>query len=175
MIYARSSLIEASESAKALLANPAWSEEFRKAFMQQMLVAYARPFNQSQVKPKPSKRVAALDASVVPKAFELDHKQAIVMRDQAIGHKDAIAFEDTALNRVIVVVDSRGFEFRTTAPFDMLPDGLRRFVQLCETLIEHCEVSIERHASHFVGLGTGAYFLNLEEAPKEWLQRQPDK
>lgn len=168
--YARSSLIEARESAKLLLTNSAWREEIRMAVVCQMIFAYARPFTKSQV--TASKRLRALDEAVIPKGFEGDHREALGMRDQAIGHKDALAFEKTALNRVIVIFDSNGTEIRTTAPHDMNEKGLRRMVERCEALIQHCEKGLERYVSFFDGFAQGAYFLNLEESPKAWLERQ---
>jgi hypothetical protein len=47
--YARSSLVEAREAAKLLVAHPEFQDDIKQAVVYQIVIAYARPFTKSQV------------------------------------------------------------------------------------------------------------------------------
>lgn len=170
--YARSSLIEASEAAKFLVAHPPptlpW--QVQKALVGQIVTAYARPFTKSQI--TASKRIIPLAEEIVPTAFQDLHSEHLEMRNRAIGHKDAVGFPATALNRVLVHVNNdTDFELLTISPDSMTDSALHRTVELCQHLVAHCEAEVLKYASHFFGVGAGDYFLSIEESPTEWLKR----
>lgn len=135
----------------------------------QIVTAYARPFTKSQI--TASKRIIPLAEEIVPVAFQDLHSEHLEMRDRAIGHKDAVGFPTTALNRVIVHVNGTGFELHTVSPDSITDFALRRTIELCQHLVAHCEAEVLKYASHFFGVGAGDYFLNIEESPTEWLKR----
>ena len=166
-IYARSSLIEAREAAKLLLVRRDLSDEVKRAIICQIVVAYARPFTKSQV--TDSKRIQPLAEDIVPVEFQDLHKEHLQMRDRAFGHKDAVAFPSTTLNRVVVQVDDRGVEFHTISPFTMLDAGLQRTITLCDRLMEHCESKVKPYSQHFAAVTKGIYVLSLEHNPARWL------
>jgi len=168
--YARSSLIEAREAAKLLMAHPEFSEEIKQAILYQIVIAYARPFTKSQV--TDSKRIVPLASDVIPAACRHLHDEYLQMRDRTIGHKDAVAFPSAPLNKVIVHVDKAGFELRTVSLFMMLDTGLQEAISLCDRLIEHCESKVIDYCRHFVGIGPGTYVLSIEGNPTEWLMKK---
>ena len=153
-----------------LIANRSLPDEIQRAIVYQIVVAYARPFTQSQV--TKSKRIVPLPHEVVPAKFRDLHNEYIQMRDRAFGHKDALAFPSAPVNRVIVCVDDTGFELHTASPYTMLDAGLLDTVKLCDLLVGYCMSKIEKYCSYFVGIGKGVYVLSLEANPKEWLLRK---
>jgi len=166
-IYARCSLVEAMQAAKLLLAHKELPDAIQQAIVCQIVVAYARPFTNSQV--TKSKRIKALADDLVPTKFSSIHKEHLEMRDQGVGHKDAIAFPSTPMNRVIVRRDDTGLEFHTVSHYTMLEDGLKQTIELCEYLIQHCVSKLQPYCSFFGGVKNGLYILSIEENPKEWL------
>ena len=168
--YARSSLIEAREAAKLLLAHRELPSEIQEAIVCQIVVAYARPFTKSQV--TESKRIVPLASDVVPGEFQALHTEHLEMRDRGIGHKDAIAFPSSPMNKVIVRRDDTGFELHTVSHYTMLEGGLRQTIKLCDCLIDHCIAKLTPHCSCFVDVKQGVYVLSIEEDPKEWLLKK---
>jgi hypothetical protein len=168
--YARSSLIEAREAAKLLLAHREFPDEVQKAIVCQIVVAYARPFTKSQV--TESKRILPLESELVPDKFQALHKEHLEMRDRGIGHKDAIAFPSSPMNRVIIRRDDTGFELHTVSHYTMFEGGLRQTVELCDYLIQHCLSKLTPFCGCFVGVEKGVYVLSIEENPKEWLLKK---
>ena len=164
--YARSSLVEAREAAKLLLAHPEFPDELKQAIVCQILVAYARPFTKSQV--TDSKRIVSLASELVPDKFQALHKEHLEMRDRGVGHKDAIAFPSSPMNRVIIRRDETGFELNTVSHYTMLESGLRQTIELCDYFIQHCVSNLTRYCTSFVTIAKGVYVLSLEENPKEW-------
>ena len=71
--YARSSLIEAREAAKLLLAHRELPPEIPEAIVCQIVVAYSRPFTKSQV--TESRRIVPLASDVVPAEFQALHTE----------------------------------------------------------------------------------------------------
>jgi hypothetical protein len=172
-IYARSSLVEAREAARLLVAHPEFPDDIKRAIVYQIVIAYARPFTKSQV--TDSKRIVPLTSDVVPVEFRPLHGEYLQMRDRTIGHKDAIAFPSELLNKVIVDKDDTGFELHTVSPFAMFDTGLQQTISLCDRLIEHCISKVQDYCRHFVGVGKGTYVLSIEENPAEWLSMMPNK
>jgi hypothetical protein len=169
--YARSSLIEAREAAKLLIAHPEFPDEIKEAIVYQIVIAYARPFTKSQV--TNSKRIVPLAIDVVPAEFQPLHDEYLQMRDRTIGHRDAVAFPSAPLNKVIVHVDNAGFvELHTVSPFTMLDSGLQQTLLLCEHLIKHCVLKVGDYCHHFVGVAPGTYVLSIDENPAEWLMKR---
>jgi hypothetical protein len=168
--YARSSLIEAREAAKLLIAHPEFSDEIKQAIVYQIAIAYARPFTKSQV--TDSKRIVPLAGDLVPAEFRQLHDEYLQMRDQTIGHKDAVAFPSAPLNKVIVSVDDTGFELHTVSPFTMLDTGLQKTISLCDRLVECCVSKLQDYCHHFAGVGKGIYVLSIEKNPAEWLLKR---
>jgi len=168
--YARSSLVEAREAAKLLIAHPEFSDEIKQAIVYQIVVAYARPFTKSQV--TDSERIVPLAKDVVPAEFQRLHDEYLQMRDRTIGHKDAVAFPSAPLNKVIVHIDDAGFQLHTVSPFTMLDSGLQQTISLCDRLIEHCVSKVRGYCHHFVGIGRGTYVLSIEGNPAEWLMKK---
>jgi hypothetical protein len=168
--YARSSLVEAREAAKLLLAHPELPPEIQEAIVCQIVVAYARPFTKSQV--TNSRRIVPLADDVVPAEFHALHTEHLEMRDRGIGHKDAIAFPSSPMNKVIVRRDDTGFELHTVSHYTMLEGGLRQTVRLCDHLIDHCIAKLTPYCACFVGVEKGVYVLSIEADPKEWLMRR---
>jgi hypothetical protein len=168
--HARSSLVEAREAAKLLIASRGLSDEMQRAIVYQIVVAYARPFTKSQV--TKSRRIVPLPCEVVPAKFRNLHNEYIQMRNCAFGHKDALAFPSAPVNRVIVSVDDTGIELDTALPYTMLDAGLLDTVKLCDCLVGYCMSKIQKYYSHFVGIGKGVYVLNLEANPPEWLLKK---
>ena len=168
--YARSSLIEAREAAKFLIEHPKLPDQLQKALVCQVVVAYSRPFTKSQV--TDSKRIVPLSSEVVPAEFRDLHNEHLQMRDRTIGHKDAVAFPSTPLNRVIVRVDGTGFELHTVSTYTIFDTGLRQTVKLCDYLVDCCVSKVQEYCSHFVGIGKGVYVLSIEPNPVEWLLKK---
>ena len=168
--YARSSLIEAKEAAKFLIAHQKLPDQVQQAIVYQVVVAYARPFTKSQV--TKSKRIVPLASNVVPAEFQDLHNEHLQMRDCTIGHKDAVAFPLAPLNKVIISVDDTGFELHTVSPYRMFETGLQQTVKLCDYLIRYCESKVQEYCSHFVGVGKGVYILSIEADPVEWLVKK---
>jgi hypothetical protein len=168
--YARSSLIEAREAAKLLIAHPEFSDEIKQAIVYQIAIAYARPFTKSQV--TDSKRIVPLAGDLVPAEFRQLHDEYLQMRDQTIGHKDAVAFPSAPLNKVFVSVDDIGFELHTVSPFTMLDTGLQKTISLCDRLVKCCVSKLRDHCHHFAGVRKGIYVLSIEENPAEWLLKK---
>jgi len=165
--YGRSSLLEAREAAKLLLSNPHFPDDLKQAIVCQIVIAYARPFTKSQV--TESKRLVSIDSDVVPIKFRALHQEHLEMRDRGIGHKDAIAFPASPMNRVIVRRDETGFDLHTTSHYTMFESGLKQTIELCNILIEHCVKQLTPYCSCFVNVPIGTYILSLESNPKEWL------
>jgi hypothetical protein len=168
--YARSSLIEAREAAKLLIKHPEFPDEIKQAIVCQIVIAYARSFTKSRV--TDSKRITPLASDVVPAEFRQLHDEYIQMRDQTIGHKDAVAFPSAPLNKVIVCRDDAGFELHTVSPFTMFDTGLQQTITLCDRLIEHCMSKVQAYCQYFIGVGKGIYVLSVEENPTKWLVKK---
>ena len=168
--YARSSLVEAWEAAKLLFAHRELPDEVQEAIACQIVVAYARPFTKSQV--TESKRIVPLANELVPVKFQALHKEHLEMRDRGIGHKDAIAFPSSPMNRVIIRRDDTGFELHTVSHYTMLDGGLKQTVELCDYLVQHCISKLTPYCASFVGVEKGIYVLSLEADPKEWLLKK---
>lgn len=169
--YARSSLIEAREAAKLLIAHPEFPDEIKEAIVYQIVIAYARPFTKSQV--TDFKRIVPLAIDVVPAEFQPLHDEYLQMRNRTIGHRDAVAFPSAPLNKVIVHVDNAGFvELHTVSPFTMLDSGLQQTLLLCDHLIKHCVLKVGDYCHHFVGVAPGTYVLSIDENPAEWLMKR---
>jgi hypothetical protein len=97
------------------------------------------------------------------------------MRNRAIGHKDATAFSDTALNRVLVRVHDGYVDLHTVFPGDIEGPVLSGTIELCRALISHCERAVDPFIrAHLVGAhrpAEGVYLLSTDEAPAEWLKK----
>jgi hypothetical protein len=169
-LYAKDSLLEASEAAKFLLATRPLSPLLQRAVVCHLVVAYARPFTESQL--TVSERRPSLTELAVPAEFRDLHKQCLEIRNWAIAHKDATALPSTLLNRVVVRVCESGVRMNATLVSDMPESALHTVVRLCERLVAHCEAEVQKYSSHFSGVGRGVYYLSLEKSPSEWLEKK---
>ena len=170
LTYATSSLHEARGAAKYLLANRNLDWDSKKAFVTQLVIAYARPFTKCQL--TSSLRAAPLAESLVPHQFVDLHREHWDIRNRAVGHKDATAFPSQPLNRVVLHVDDGGLELTTTSVYDLSDDALRRTIELCELLVRHCGSELQKYMSHFAGVPPGDYLMSTESAPVAWLEKQ---
>jgi hypothetical protein len=171
LTYACSSLHEARGAAKYLLANRNLAWDSKKAFLTQLVIAYARPFTKCQL--TASIRAAPLAEGLVPHQFIDLHREHWEMRNRAVGHKDATAFPSRPLNKVLLHVDDDGsLELTTTSVYDLSDDALRRTIDLCELLVRHCASELQKYMLHFAGMPPGEYLMSTESAPVAWLERQ---
>lgn len=171
--YARSSLVDALDAAQALLDGQAsLMLVLKKALVGHLVISYARPFTKSQF--TISKRDIPLTETSVPSTKRATHDFLLKMRDKSIGHKDATAFADSTVNRVLVRLGDDSLSLHTVSPFDIDPAKLADIMALCEELIESCDIALDPYVrTYFLGKSRpakGEYLIMTEEAPSEWLK-----
>jgi hypothetical protein len=173
-VYARDSLLEASEAAKFLLANRSLCPPLQRAVVCHIVIAYARPFTKCKITASRTKTFLLDGEKAVPPEFQAQHHELLNMRNWAIGHKDATAFPDaTLLNKVLVRVSGGMVQMNAAVPTGIADSLLQDTVKLCRRLVaDCCEAEIKKYISHFSGRDQGLYYLNLEESPSEWLVKK---
>jgi len=181
---ARSSLLEARMNAQYLLDHSTLDPEFRTAVVYCTVIADARPFTKSRVRLRNTQTkpptgsgdatwIRAFDTNVVPERFRHVHQEHLDMRNQALGHKDATAFQGYAPNKVLVRVGSDGFDLRTVSVCDILEGSLKPTIELCDILVKHCKTEGRQYVARCsFRVPPGAYLLHTDESPQEWLEKR---
>ena len=171
--YARSSLVDAIVGCEKLRSDHALAPDMKKAVVSHIVISYARPFTKSQF--TASRREVPLQESCVPSEKKAIHDTLLEMRNRALGHKDATAFSDTALNRVLVRAHDGYIDLHTVFPGDIEQAVLSQTIELCRILIAHCEKAVDPFVrAHLLGANRpvdGSYLVSTEETPPIWLAK----
>ena len=151
----------------------ALTADWKKTVVSHIVVSYARPFTKSQF--TTNRREMPLHDDCVPPEKKEIHDTLLEMRNRAVGHKDATAFSDTALNRVLVRAHGSFVDLHTVFPGDIEEQVLLGTIELCKVLISHCESAISPFIRANLGGANrpaeGLYLLSTEEAPASWLKK----
>jgi hypothetical protein len=138
------------------------------------VVAYARPFTQSQV--TFDERVIPLAGVSPPLQLAPTHTDLLNLRNKVIGHKDALPAKghpDTP-NMILLHRVGTTFELYTTMVLDMEAEQRKAVKDLCSHFITHCETKLRpltrRYYSEMMRYKPGVYELLLSEPPNEWIR-----
>jgi hypothetical protein len=173
--FARYSLKEADEVVGVM--NGTLSEIQWRSLSAAATIAYARPFRQCRLAEK--KRVVPLEGIAPPRDLATDHNAILTIRDQAIGHKDAIlADEDvTMVNTVVFTIDGAGLTTRTIGRGLMVPGMIPKIQTLCSHFVSHCDSRLghflEKYGHEIHQRPAGKYDLVLTDPPAEWIRARP--
>jgi hypothetical protein len=137
LCYSRSAFHEATQwfDEMETMQNPSHIQ----ALVYAAVVAYCRPFTQSQV--TPDERVVPLAGVLPPSHLVNTHTNLVKLRNKVIGHKDAVpkkGHPDTPNMILLDRVKSR-FELYTTQVGDMVSEQRKEAKELCSHFIRHCE------------------------------------
>jgi hypothetical protein len=175
--YARSSMNEATDSIKRLLANAGLDQGLRRALTYSAVICYARPFTKCQV--SSNLRLALLhDAPPVPAPLEQTHRDYLEVRNKLVGHKDATPGpgRNGHPNVVHLAVDANGFNLHTTE-FTISAPVLAQLGELAAFFIAHCEANLvplmNKFKAELRALGPGTYNVAPVVPPASWIQPVP--
>ena len=172
LCYSRSAFHEATQ----------WVDEMEtvqdpshiQALVYATVVAYARPFTQSQV--TPDQRVVPLAGVLPPSHLATTHNDILNLRNKVIGHKDALPAKghpDTP-NMILLHRVGSSFELYTTRVLDMEPEQRKAVKELCSHFITHCEAKLRpltrRYYAEVMRHQPGVYELLVSEPPNDWIR-----
>ena len=171
--YARSSLIQADQWILELEHIDTNSSAYR-ALITAIVVAYARPFTQSQV--SSSERAVPLRDVSPPTNLSDTHRDLLNLRNKVIGHADAlpaVGHTETP-NKVLIVRDKTGFNLHTVLTADMTSEEKQNVRALCRHFIAHCDAQLDdlvRRYGAELPTTPGTYEVLIVEPPAEWIRR----
>ncbi len=141
--YSRTALQDAKRWAETLLKDESNMDAgTRAAFVQAIVISYARPFTKSQV--TKSRRIIPMDDIQPLSKLESVHRDILDLRDQLFGHKDGTEKDSSGLelNRVILSFDCNGFDLYTRVPHNIEEKQLRSIIELCTHFIEEAQIRL---------------------------------
>jgi hypothetical protein len=170
--YSRSSLQQASRWVDEMESTAPQSEKFR-ALLCATVVAYARPFTQSQV--TPTERVIPLAQVPAPQHLQSTHQRLLDFRHKVIGHTDATPAKGHAesANVVLFIQDAWGYELHTWPPIYMDATLRQQLKELCAHFVIHCERELrplmQQYFPEVMSRPKDVYELVVSEPPDDWL------
>jgi hypothetical protein len=175
LCYSRSAFHEAIEWIDEM--DAAHVRSITKALVYAAVVAYGRPFTQSQVTRE--QRAVPLAGVSPPPHLATTHNDLLNLRNKVIGHKDAMPAEghsDTS-NMILLRRLEGSFELYTTTVLEMEPEQRKAVKELCAYFIGHCETKLRpltrRYYSEVMRLEPGVYELLVSEPPSQWVRPRP--
>jgi hypothetical protein len=138
------------------------------------VVTYCRPFTKSQV--TPTERVIPLRGVLPPAHLAVAHENLLHLRNEYIGHKDAVPTEgySSSPNMVILHRVEKGIAFHTTRLGPMEIEQLKAVKELCSHFRQHCETNLRpltrKYHPELMRYPEGDYELLITEPPNEWLK-----
>src|SRR5262249_12396466 len=127
------------------------------------VVTYARPFSRFRV--SPTKEIAPLSGVAPPKHLRGNHKDALLLRNKVIGHKDAMPAKHhtTTPNIVLLHVIPPLLEVHTTTVGGMEESTRKALKELCVFFRKHCEKIMQpvtkKYVSEIMKRSPGVYEL----------------
>jgi hypothetical protein len=170
--YSRSSLLDAANFLAELDKVVPESLQYR-ALVDAAVAAYARPFTTCFLPPK-RKRVVPLDGVPPPQDLAQFHKNALIMRNTIVGHKDATPAEGytASPNRVLVGIYPDTFSLNSVMLGEMYPELRNALNELCDYFVKHCEANLSRltkpYRAEFLKHPPGKWELVITEPPADW-------
>lgn len=171
--YSRSSLQQARRWIDEMESAAPEPEKFR-ALLWATVVAYTRPFTQSQV--TPTERVIPLAQVPVPQHLQSTHERLLDFRNKVIGHMDATPAKGHAEspNVVLFILDATGYDLHTKLPIDMDMTLRNELKELCTHFVNHCERELrplmQQYLPDVMSRPPDSYELVVCEPPDEWLK-----
>jgi len=171
--YSRSSLQQASRWVDEMESTAPQSEKFR-ALLCATVVAYARPFTQSQV--TPTELIRPLAHVPAPPHLQSTHQRLLDFRNKVIGHTDATPAKGHAESANIVLLnhDATGYDLHTKLPIDMDVTLRKELKELCAHFVNHCERELrppmQQYLPEVMGHPPDIYELVVSEPPNHWLK-----
>ncbi|MBA3776527.1 MAG: hypothetical protein H0X11_08825 [Betaproteobacteria bacterium] len=121
-------------------------------------------------------RTIALKDVAPPPELASTHAMVIKLRNNVIGHKDALPAPGDAATPNIVLVkrDASGFDVHTIIVIGIVPSLLDKLRSLCEYFVAHCESRlkpfIERYGPDIMKEPEGVYEIVSSERPDPWIR-----
>lgn len=172
LCYARSAFIEAKRWLHEI--ETAQNASHNEALVYAAVVAYCRPFTQSQV--TRTERLIPLADVLPPAHLATAHDDLLKLRNKYIGHKDAVPTKGYARSPNVLLLYRIGstYELNTTRLGEMLPEQQKAAKELCSHFLTYCNMQLRtvtrKYRTVLLSYPEGPYELLITQPPEDWIR-----